>query len=352
MYFDLNNPPPLEINGKKAEDLTEDELIEHMTTKLVPDLLDALTNFFADQPQEEAEARQTIIRREHAESALCTSKPFKNALASENQVQEADGIKSLIVNLEYDRERITRFDLEVQIAIGHLLDLAPGPLIYLTADQIARELLGLTNGTATVPPGVRDQVIASMQKLSRLEGAIDYRKQMEGLHRNKKEVASAKYKGLMLTYRTLTLKAGGRIVEGYEFSKQLPMFYKHAKDTKQLVFAPRPMLDTTRDNLDNLHGLKPRRATVRFKLLQRYLYREIVRMLKTGTGARGLTYAKIYENAGEPDPGKKARETMDADIKYCLELWTRQGLIGGYTCKENGKRVTKITIAPSKPALE
>lgn len=347
MILDLNNPPPLEIDGRPAEELSEEELLQHLTGKLIPDLMEALQSFRGTV----AEATQTPIRIDTRETALCASKPYKNALQSENQVQEADGIRSLIVNLEYDRERITRFDLEVQIAIGHLIDLAPEPLIYITPAQIARELLGLTNPKATVPDSFITEIVASMEKLRRLDGALDYRAQMTALHRSKKEIAQAVYKGPLLTYRTLTVGAGGQVVEGYEFSKQLPMFYKHAKDTKQLVFAPRAQLDTTRDNLANLHGMKTRRVTVRFKLLQRYLYREIVRMVKTNTGARGLTYAKIYENAGEPNPTDKVREKMDADIKYCLELWRRQGVIAGYTCKTTGKRVSKITITPVTAAV-
>jgi len=254
-----------------------------------------------------------------------------------------------VLALEKDQPAITHFDMEIEIAVGHLLDRATTSPVYLSAAQIAREYLGLVNNSATVSAELVSAVEASMAKLHHVKAYMEWEKQIEQFKRPPKNKATVKYKGQLLEFREVVLMAGGVNVTGYQFAKDfMPMHFLHAKATNQLIYPPAYCLDTTKGNVQNLCGLPPKKSTIRFKQIQRYLYREIIRMIKTRTGDRGLLYTTIYKNIGEPDPPIDTRKKIDRDIAYCLELWKKQGIIGSYTAKARGKSIKKITVAPPK----
>lgn len=332
--------------------MTEEEAVEKCT-KTAMQLIEAITSL------RKPDAQQTRIPARRDVVALCASAPYKKAVEDQNKpaVMEYPDknpvIKSLIA-LEEGQAPITHFDLEIEIAVGHLLDRATTSPVYLTAGQIAREYLGLVNNKATVSDDLTKEVARSMGKLHKVMAYMEWENQLQQFKR-KPKISTTRYKGNLLEFREVEITAGGNNVKGYQFTKDfLPMHFLHGKATNQLIYPPAYCLDTTQANAENLHGLPARQSTTRFKLIQRYLYREIVRMIKTKTGGRGLLYETIYANIGEAAASGDTKKRIDGDIKYCLELWTRQGVIGGYTAKARGKAINKITVLPPAklPALQ
>lgn len=340
----------LDLNKVEVPDIPEGEVVE-TCAKSALELLEALKDFTqADAPQTRIPARRDVV-------ALCTSVPFKKAVEDQNrpelmQYPEKEPVINSVLALEDGQPPITQFDLEIEIAVGHLLDRATTSPVYLSAAQIAREYLGLVNNSATVSAELLEAVAQSMERLHKVKAYMEWEKQIENYKNPPKHKTAMKYKGQLLEFREVVLMAGGANVTGYHFTKDfLPMHFLHGKATNQLIYPPAYCLDTTQGNAANLCGLSPKKSTLRFKLIQRYLYREIVRMLKTKTGNRGLLYSTIYKNIGEEEPERGQKMKIDRDIAYCLELWKRQGIIGGYTAKARGKGVNKITVQPPhKPA--
>lgn len=336
---DLNEP-------KEGGNVTEADVV-----KTALQLLEALRDF------SQADAYQTRIPARRDRVALCTSAPYKNAVEDQNKTgpgpmgviqypAKEPTIKALIA-LENDQDRLTYFDLEIEIAVGHLLDRATTSPVYLSPAQIGREYLGLVDNSATVSDELIKEIEKSMKRLQRINAYLEWSEQLQKFKRPPKNQAKAQYKGRLLEFREVVLMAGGQNVTGYEFTKDfLPMHYLHGKVTNQLIFPPAYALDTTKANAANLCGLPPKKSTVRFKLIQRYLYREIVRMIKTDTGRRGLLYETIYKGIGEPNPTPQQKQAIDRDIAYCLEHWQGLGIIKGYTAKARGKNIKKITITP------
>lgn len=352
--LDLNNPPEeITVKGKtvKLSELTEEETIEAVCATAL-ELLETLKDFrAADAPQTRLPARRDRV-------ALCTSLPYKRAVEDQNKpaimtYPDKNPVINSLIALEKDQERLTQFDLEIEIAVGHLLDRATVSPVFLSAAQIAREYLGLVDNSATVSEGLIKEIESSMAKLHRVKAYMEWESQLQSYKNPPKNPAKARYKGQLLEFREVVLMAGGVNVTGYQFTKDfLPMHFLHGKATNQLIYPPAYCLDTTQSNAANLRGLPPKKSTLRFKLIQRYLYREIVRMLKTKSGSRGLLYETIYANIGEPEPERGQKMKIDRDIAYCLELWKRQGFIGGYTAKARGKAINKITVQPPRKTPE
>ena len=342
----------LDLNTVERPEMSEGEAFK-ACAKSALDLIEALRDF------READARQTRIPARRDVVALCTSAPYKKAVEDQNlpavqRYPDKNPVINSILALEKGQPSINHFDMEIEIAVGHLLDRATTSPVYLSAAQIAREYLGLVNNSATVSADLVEAVETSMEKLHRVKAYMEWEKQIEQFKRQPKNKATVKYKGQLLEFREVVLMAGGRNVTGYQFTKDfLPMHFLHAKATAQLIYPPAKCIDTTSSNADNLCGLPPKKSTIRFKLIQRYLFREISRMLKTKTGKRGILYSTIYKNIGEPEPERGQKSKIDRDIAYCLELWKRQGIIGGYTAKARGKAIKKITVQPphKTPAL-
>lgn len=332
--LDLNN-----INY--GENLSEEELI----TKAAEKALELLEAFKHLDPA----ITQTKIPAE--QSAVNNSKPFKLAVVDQGFTVDYDGMKSLIMEpeLEYNVERLNPFDMAVQTAVGHLVDLAPiedaiQP-IYLSYSQIARELLGLTNRSKYISDDLIKRIKISIYKLQHTDAALKYNILVE--RNGERREAQQTLTGAMLMCDMVHLSYNGQAVDGIRCLKnRLPLHYQLAKDKGAIIEIDRRHLDTTRDNEENLHGLQVRRTTTRLTLVKQFLYREIYWQLRTHKSSNSVKYETIYAGIGEPKPAKKAQEQIDADIKYCLELWTRQGVIGGYTAKTNGKRINKITFLP------
>lgn len=334
--LDFNNLDTSEYDG-----LSEDELIKLAAEKAL-ELLEAFKHLDPGITQTKIPAELTAVNN---------SKPYKLAVADQGYKVDYDGMTSLIMEpqLEYNVERLTPFDMAVQTAVGHLVDLAPvgGSIepVYLSYTQIARELLGLTNRSKYVSGDLLHKIKVSVYKLQHTDAALKYTILVE--RNGERKEAQQTLRGPMLACDMVHLYYSGQAVDGIRCMKsRLPLHYQLAKDKGAVIEIDRRHLDTTRDNAENLHGLQIRRTTTRLTLVKQFLFREIYWQLRAPKSSRSLKYETIYEGIGEPKPGKKAQEQIDADIKYCLELWTRQGVIGGYTAKTQGKRVSKITFAP------
>lgn len=238
--------------------------------------------------------------------------------------EEQDGIKISRPMTAYDR--LVHDSVATLWAAGNKV---------LTPRQVYHAMTGAKNKPSSKALA---EVEASIDKQFRTWITLDYSEEARGreLAFEGEPVKEYKIETHMLAGSKETIRtAKGSEVVGYRLI-EAPILYRHDMATRQIISYPQTLLEASSNVASN---------TARNILIRDYLIKRIKRM--RGKAPREIRYATLYEEIGEADANKKARQVIrDSAAKY-LDSFKESGLIAGwkeYTDKKDaGRRGTAKT---------
>lgn len=250
--------------------------------------------------------------------------------------KEQDGIKI--------SRPMTAYDRLVQDSVATLW--AAGNKAFTPA-QVFRTMAGI-KGKGNKPSATSlSKVEESIDKQFLTLITLDYSEEARGreLTFEGEPVNEYKIQTHMLTGRKETIRtAKGSEVVGYRLL-EAPILYRHDMATKQIISYPQTLLEKTSTVVSN---------TPRNMLIRAYLIKRTRRMKANAPRElRCIQYSTLYEEIGEADAGKKARQAIRESAAKLLDSLIEEKEIKGwkeYTNKKDagrrGTAKTGIEITP------
>lgn len=248
---------------------------------------------------------------------------------------------------------LTCFERELQDAIGSLHQLSLNEVVKSkgekdmngwTLAQIYREFAGLTE-KEKVNQRQEQQVKEAIEKMRAVEAEINFKSQATS-HKNLKIKPDEAYlRGPLVAADYVFIRAGGRIKEGYRFTRA-PLFYEYSKKIKQVATIDKELLNTNLNAITHkIEGnKKTRNNSDTFLLVKRWTLKQIehIRSQK-GFNEPRRSYQGLFEWLGI-NPTEKQARTIKADLDYYLEVLKARKEISGFTKYKAGKAYVGVEI--------
>ena len=156
---------------------------------------------------------------------------------------------------------------------------------------------------------------------------------------NGEQIVDGEIDTYLLALTKLKVSTGGKAITAYKIMST-PILYEYAHLVGQVSTVPAKLLDI-RDET----GAKVTNTEQRIEI-KSYLLRRIERMKgKTGKKqSRHITYADLYKNLEEEAPSRKKQQQIREYVAKCLDSWTRDGYIKGYTDLVEGRSKRGVEI--------
>lgn len=338
-----------------AEEVGRHPELEHMS---VTDFLDSgkLEEILADIADTDQEADQeqppnltSIIPHKHVipnNKLANTLREIIDAGATDLLVDRNKTIATrCVVTYEGDnvklsgRQPFTAYDRSVADAVTSLY-LYGDQNHVITAAGVYRAMVDATEGEPPSPQQV-GAVTKSLDKMRFIRVQIDCSEELKSrrLSLDGAKITGGKVDTYLLALEKLDVKAGGRTVSAYRIL-QTPVLYDYAHMTKQVLTLPAALLairDKTGARIPNTQ----QRIVVRDYLLRR------IAVMKGRGGkkmSRSIAFETLYSEVGDVAATPKQQRSVREYAEMCLESWTRDKFIRGYTTTKQGRKITGVEI--------
>lgn len=208
-------------------------------------------------------------------------------------------------------KRFTPYDRAVHNAVCSLSEAGNS---NFTPDRVYRAMNGLIEGEYVKPQAI-EAIIKSIDKARRIMCTVDYSDEMRA---RGKDAEKYQVEGYILAAEKITLKTGGREVEGYKLLKK-PLLYEYAQATGQVITVPMELLNTK----------EAHKTTQELTILREYLIRRI-EIMKNSKDKRKVSQSNcilisaIFDelDLGNPtkEKAKKIRDISGKLLTYFKQL--------------------------------
>lgn len=313
------------------------------------EILDRLGESDQDEDQEQPPNLTSIIPHKHVIPNNKLANTIREIIDTGTTDLLVDDRKTIatrcVVTYEGDnvklssRQPFTAYDRSVADAVTSLY-LYGDQSHVITAAGVYRAMVDATEGEPPSPQQV-GAVTKSLDKMRFIRVQIDCSEELKSrrLSLDGAQITHGKVDTYLLALDKVEVKAGGRTVSAYKIL-QTPVLYDYAHMTKQVLTLPAALLaikDKTGARIPNTQ----QRIVVRD-----YLLRRIAAMKGRGGKkmSRNIVFETLYSEVGDVAATPKQQRSVREYAEMCLDSWTRDKFIRGYSTVKQGRKITGVEI--------
>lgn len=237
------------------------------------------------------------------------------------------------------RQTFTEYDRNVADAVTSLYLYGDSSHV-VTPASVYRAMVHATESETPSPQQI-GAVTKSLDKLRFVRVRVNLVDEFtrRNISLNGEQIVDGEIDTYLLALTKLKVSTGGKAITAYKIMST-PILYEYAHLVGQVSTVPAKLLDI-RDET----GAKVTNTEQRIEI-KSYLLRRIERMKgKTGKKqSRHITYADLYKNLEEEAPSRKKQQQIREYVAKCLDSWTRDGYIKGYTDLAEGRSKRGVEI--------
>lgn len=237
------------------------------------------------------------------------------------------------------RQTFTEYDRNVADAVTSLYLYGDSSHV-VTPASVYRAMVHATESETPSPQQI-GAVTKSLDKLRFVRVRVNLVDEFtrRNISLNGEQIVDGEIDTYLLALTKLKVSTGGKAITAYKIMST-PILYEYAHLVGQVSTVPAKLLDI-RDET----GAKVTNTEQRIEI-KSYLLRRIERMKgKTGKKqSRHITYADLYKNLEEEAPSRKKQQQIREYVAKCLDSWTRDGYIKGYTDLVEGRSKRGVEI--------